>query len=173
MDLCDRLDDLETLERRDMLVLSGDSVPLAAAGEITSRVAVDTLKLKLKCELKADDLLAAFRIGKKPVTQALDKRSIVIKLKHTDVKHDLLMSARRVKPHKLYINENLTPSRSTILYVLRRVKKMHPDKIDACGSYDGRIYAWLRSTQPGARNTKVFLNSENKLESFLDKSIGV
>lgn len=173
LDLCERMDDLESLERRDMLVLSDDSVPPTTAGENTARVAIDILKLKLNYELKPDDLLTAFRIGKKTINQTVDKRSIVVKLRDRDMKHDLLMSARRVKPVKLYLNENLTPGRSTLLYVLRQVKKTHPEKIDACGSYDGRIYVWLRSTLPGAKNTKVFLNSETKLQSFLEKSIGV
>lgn len=171
--LSDRLDEFECQDRRDMLVMSGEALPAFATGEDTPSAAADLLKTKLKTVLKPNDLLSAFRIGKKSSSQAPDKRNIVIKLRSSELKNDLLQSARRVKPQGLFLNENLTPGRSSLLYVLRRAKKSHPEKIDACGSHDGRVYVWVRSPVPGAKNFKVVINSELKLEGFLEKTIGV
>lgn len=170
--LNERIDEMESHERKDALVLSGDAVSSSTAVENTSDAALNILKHKLKIEIKPEDISSAFRIGKKPMSQSPDKRNIVLRFTHVGLRNDVLVTARRVKPGGLYVNENLTPGRSTILYVLRRVKKSHPEKIDACGSHDGKIYVWLRSSTPNAKNSKIFINSENKLENFLEKSIG-
>ena len=55
----DKIDDGEAYERRDCLVLSGEALPCAEAGENTVAVAVDTIKNKLKLNISASDISTA------------------------------------------------------------------------------------------------------------------
>ena len=78
------------------------------------------------------------------------------------------MSARRSKTD-LYVNENLTPLRSTILYVLRMAKRKFPSIITGCGSNDGSVYAFLKplnSLAPDARDVRLKINNQSELKRF-------
>jgi hypothetical protein len=64
------------------------------------------------------------------------------------------------------------------LYVLRKIKAAHHDKVIGCSSIDGRVYVLLK--KPGTavedntgimRRTKVFINSHSKLVEFCDTKI--
>lgn len=97
----------------------------------------------------------------------------MVKLRNREKKNDLVSSARKSKPEGLFLNENLTPSRSTILYALRRAKRLHSDKISGCGSFDGKVYVWLGSSRSSEKSSKVYVNSMMKLETILQQTIGV
>lgn len=86
---------------------------------------------------------------------------------------DLLVACRTVKPQNIYINENLTPGRANILYTLRQAKKRFPGKLAACGSQDGRVYAWIKPKVATGKNTKVFINDKVKLETFCQDTFDV
>ena len=156
-----------------MVVMSGESLPVYTTGENSRQVAADTLKIKLRCQVKCEDMVAAHRIGKKPDSQAADRRSILIRLRDRGLKNDLLHTARKSKPAGLFLNDNLTPSRSTILFALRKAKKLCPEKVIACGSSEGKVFVWLRSAKPGEGNTKIFVNNENKLEKLFSGTFGI
>ena len=70
-----------------------------------------------------------------------------------------------MKPRNLFISESLTRVRCTALFGLRQAKKKYPDVIAGCGSYDGKVYAWVKppnANAPNARNTKISVNSKEK-----------
>ena len=67
----------------------------------------------------------AHRIGMKLDTQALDKRSIIVKHLR-DTKRQIISASRNDKAIGLFINENLTPLRRNIFYALRQIRRAHP-----------------------------------------------
>ena len=111
----------------------------------------EQIREHLLLELAIEGISMAHRIGVKPKTQGEDKRNIMFKLCNRDVKLNILKSCKVVKPKKFYINENLTPLRNTILYVMRQAKKKHPNVINSCNSSDGSVVAWLHAASASAK----------------------
>ena len=166
----EQIDSNEAYERRDCLVFSGSSIPPYATGENTINLACDLLKTKLNLEVSPSNISTGHRLGNRSAAQGEDRRPIILKFCRREVKNDITNSCREVKPQNFYANESLTPTRSKILYVLRQAKKRHPSKIASCKSIDGKVVVWVkppRPDAPGARNTRVFLNTKASLEKFL------
>ena len=162
-----RIDDADAYERRDTLIIAGEGVPVVTVGESCTSIVGDLIKHKLKINVAPGDISTAHRLGKKPVNQQLDKRNLIVKLCPRDLKRDILTACRNLKPN-LYINESLTPVRSTIMYVLRNAKKKS-NRLVGCSSMDGRIFAWIkRDEEAGAneRNIRVPINTYMELDSF-------
>ena len=173
IELRERLDDVECEQRGSSLIISGDAVPCSVDGENVASVVSDLVKNKLNYKLPHASIVAAYRLGKKSASQAPDKRSILLKVNHSDTKNDLRRAARSVKPSSLFINENLIPRRAKILRTLRAAKRRFPGKVSACGSQNGRIYVWLTSSSDTGKNLKVFVNCEDKLDDICVKTFGL
>ena len=153
------------------MVLSGD-LPDVREGENCSAIVRDVVKSKLNVIISNSDISVAHRIGKKPASQAPDKRGIIVKLCRRDLKHDLLTAVRSTKPSKFYINENLTPKRSTLLYALRQAKKKFPSVVSGCNSRDGKVFVYVKppnSKDPSARNSRMAINTLDNLKDFSTK----
>jgi hypothetical protein len=171
----EKIDDADAYERRDTIILSGKSVPLVRDEENCIEIVRGIAKEKLKLILSPSDFSTAHRLGRRPATQQPDGRDIVVKLCRRDLKESILHACRSLRPSDLYINESLTRTRSTILYVLRNAKKRFPDKIDGCGSVGGRVRVFVKSPNPdapGARNTRAFINTQDTLRKFCDDILG-
>ena len=69
----------------------------------------------------------------------------------------------------LYNNESLTPARLRILKTLRDIKRKHGDVVKGCTSYDGRVYVFMKSTNPDARDIKKLVNTRNQLADFCNE----
>lgn len=173
VDLRDRIDDVEASQRNDTVVMSGDLVPDGSPNEATTEVFAGVIKEHLKIKMAPEDVCDAFRVGRRTLKQGSDRRNILIKLRHSKVKSNLITSCKTVKPKGLYINESLTPQRSAILYALRQAKRRFPGKIDGCGSQDGRTYVWVKTPDEKAKNTKHYINSQNMLENFCNKCLNI
>ena len=165
----ERIENFEALERRNRVVLSGEALPPAVPGEITTQVVVDTLKASLRYEIAASNIIDAIRVGAKPMTQTPDRRNILVHLRNTEEKNDLITACRRGKPTNFYINENLTPARSHILYILRQLRRRNGSKIDHCGSRDGKVYFWFKPNDDGGRNRKFYVNSIETLRKLCEE----
>lgn len=165
----DRMDEDMSGERRNTIVFSGADIPIVAAGENCGDIIRNIAKTTLRIILNPSDIVMTRRLGKKPVDETrIDRRSISVQLARGDLKGDILSACRDIKPN-FYVNESLTPVRSTILYVLRKVKKKHPGIVDGCNSIDGRIFAWVKpSDSSSQRNKKVLVNSHLQLTKFCD-----
>ena len=166
----EQIDSNEAYERRDCLVFTGSSIPAYTTGENTINLACDLLKTKLNLEVSPSNISTGHRLGNRSAAQGEDRRPIILKFCRREIKNDITSSCRTMKPENFYANENLTPTRSKILYVLRQAKKRHPNKIASCKSIDGKVLAWVkppRPDAPGARNTRVSLNTKASLEKFL------
>ena len=165
----EQIDNNEAYERRDCLVFSGNSIPTYSTGENTINLACNLLQAKLNLEVSPSNISTGHRLGNRPASQGEDRRPIILKFCRRDIKTDILNSCKEMKPQNFFANESLTPIRSKILYVLRQAKKHH-NKIASCKSIDGKVVVWVkppRPNAPGARHTRVFLNTKASLERFL------
>ena len=172
LDLEEKIDDNEAYERRDTVIFSGTDIPTAQEAEDTVKVITTLVKDKIGVVMKKDDISVAHRLGPKRNTQGIDKRSIVVKLCSRDTKLDLMKACKAVKPKNIYINESLTRPRAFALYGLRKAKKKFPSKVAGYGSYEGRLYAWVKPpnpTDPRARNGKMLINTCDQFKDFCDR----
>ena len=169
--LRNRLDDIESNQRSDSLILSGDALPTATMNENPVQIVEDVLKSKLNIST-TDIILSAYRIGNKPVTQSPDRRKVMVKLKNSQSRIDIIHSCKTVKPSQLYVSENLVQSRAELLYALRQAKKREPQKLLSCWSRDGRIYDLLKATSAQSNNYKVRIDDRLKLEELFEKTLG-
>lgn len=170
----ERVDDADAYERRDTLIFSGSGVPLSRDQESCPDIVCSLVKEKLKVQLSTSDISTCHRLGRKPVTQKPDSRSIIVKLCRRDLKGDLLFACRELKPD-IYVNESLTPTRNRIMYVLRRARQQFPEKISGSSSRDGRVMVWVKppnSEAVGARNSRMFINTRLELENFCTETLG-
>ena len=163
-----KIDDADAYERRDTLIISGEDVPLVTAGENCAAISRELIKDKLKINLAPGDISTAHRLGKKPMSQQTDKRNLILKLCRRDLKKDIITACRNIRP-ALYVNESLTPARSSILYVLRQAKKKH-NRLMGCSSVNGRVFAWVKpednNTRNGDRDIRLPVNSHLELMTF-------
>ena len=171
--LTDLVDESDAFERKNSLIISGESIPISQKGENCSNLVVDVLKDNLKLVVDMNEINSAYRLGKPPVGQQVDKRPIVVKLCRHDIKKSILQSSRNVFKNSnssrrgiLYINENLTPTRLAILKSLRDIKRKHGDVVKGCTSYDGRVYAFVKSPNPTERDLRKLVNTREQFSTF-------
>ena len=80
-----------------------------------------------------------------------------------DRKRDIMVASKKLKPVNLYIGEHLTPMRNTIFYALRKMSKHSGSRIVSCSTYNGNVYAWIKS--PNYLNAiRTLVNSREMLE---------
>ena len=174
----DAVDDGEALGMKNHIILSGEKVPPFSQNEETSSVVRNVLRTFAKFELPEDQILSANRIGAKPTSQRPDTRNIRVVLRDNGMKHSLLSSCKSARP-QIYMSEFLTPRRSTIMYVLRKIKKAHPSIMKGYSSYDGKVYAYTPRPTTGAaaassaRDLRTLVNSHRSLLRFCDEIIEV
>ena len=156
-------------ERRDTLVVRGE-IPAHEEEEDCIRIVSTLFRSQLKINMNAEDISTAHRLGGKPRTQGPDKRDIILKLCRRDLKKDILAACRQMKPY-FFVNESLTPTRSTVMYVLRQTKKRFPGKIGNCRSFDGNVNVFIPMTHDteGHQNRyrKLVINTTIALDDFL------
>ena len=161
----EKIDEAEAYERRDALVFSGEDIPPVEPGENCTSIVCNLMKRRLNLNVNPSDISTSHRLGRKPTTQRSDKRKIITKLCRRDLKGDILGACRSAKPN-FYVNESLTPLRSTIMYVLRQAKKKN-NRLVGCKSIGGRVFAWI--TPPdgqGERHQRIPINTHLELQSF-------
>ena len=162
----EQLDETNSYERRDTLVISGQ-IPEVREGEDCNKIVRELLK-DIRLSVPATEISTAHRLGRKPINGRPDHRNIIFKLCRRDLKRDILDACRQQKPN-YYINESPTPSRNAILYVLRKAKQQNPEVIGNARSYDGNIHLWQPSADPSSnsRFNKIIINTKCKLEEIL------
>ena len=171
-DLLMRLEDVEAEMRSNSLILSGDALPVTSKDEDVAGVVTAVIWDNLKTKISRDVISHARRIGKKPTATA-DKRKIIVRFQPGDTKDDLIRTCKRAKPNKLFMNEDLIPTRATILFTLRRAKRRFPEIVDGCGSHGGQVYVWVKPRNGDGRNQKTYVNNMAKLEDVCRKSLNI
>ena len=161
------LDDSDAYERRDTIIISGPEIPQFSTGENPVAITQKLIRDCLKIEVPASDINTVHRLGKKPTNQAPDKRSLILKLCRRDLKRELISASYRQERPTVFLSESLTPIRRTILYSLRKIRRSHPDIVLGCSSFDGRVFAKIKSSSATAHPfLRVFINSHEDLVRF-------
>ena len=175
------LDDEDAYIRRDTLIFSGTSVPEATNGEICKNIVKRIIEEKLKLKLSDADISVAHRLGKKPTSQAPDRRQITAKFCRRDIKRDILFAKKNIsnrsESSSLFINESLTPRRRSIFYSLRQMKKAHPTIISGCSTIEGKVCVYTRNPSDNLnssehhRTKKHVINTQESLHQFCQQYI--
>ena len=168
----ERLDDVEMVGRRNNLILSGSEITKLSTNNNIVQAVTELLRHKLSYELSSGAVISAYRLGVKTFNQSPDSRNVLLKLVNYETKIDILSACRSAKPRDLYANDDLTPSKASLLYTVRSVKRMFPSKITACGSYDGRLFIYLRPPDNSARSQRMNINSLSQFDKICEKTIG-
>ena len=159
------VDDADAYERKDTIIISGDQVPLVTQGENCSEIVKDLISSELRISMSAESMSTVHRLGRKPANQAPDRRSLIVKLVRRDLKRELILASRnQPKPAKLFIQESLTPTRKSLLFGLRQMKRSN--LIKGCNSYEGRIYAYTAPTDGATRDTRHLISCYDDLVKF-------
>ena len=166
------VDEEDAYVRRESLILSGTIIPPSTPGEICSNVARKALKDKLNLEVQANEISVCHRLGPKSNTQAHDTRPLTVRFCRRETKRQVLF-ARTDNSHPnstLYVNESLTPKRRTIMFALRKMKKLHPTIITGCNTLEGRcfVYTKMPASLPNSRSRdrKHVVNTHDALVDF-------
>ena len=164
----EKMDDTEAVSRKNNIIFSGPNLPVASQSEVYRTTVVNLLKNQFKVNLPPTEQIESRRIGRKPVSQAPDKRSILVRFSSEQWKNDVLHSCKDARVEGIYVNEDLSPNRKSILYVLRRAKKDFPQIVSGCSTSNGNVFAWLKPTSGSseARSVRVSVNSFGKLSKF-------
>ena len=93
-----------------------------------------------------------------------------MKLCRRDIKKDIILAGKNLKPN-FYVNESLTPVRNTILFVLRKMRRSHPNIIKGSCTIDGRVFAWVAPTPGGQNNVRVLVNSHSRLLKLCEENL--
>ena len=163
-----QIDEANAYERRDALVISGKDLPPSSNDENCSEIVKKLVKEKLRLEIDANSISTAHRLGKKDTNAQQDNRSIIVKLCRRETKYQIYSASRTIRNPGLYVNESLTPTRRTVLYALRQMKRAHPNIVKGCSSFDGKIFAYTKpeTSSPNARNVRHLVNTREKLQLF-------
>ena len=86
------------------------------------QTAKNLIKEATKLELSPKSIISAYRVGKAP-SDTLDKRPLKIRVADRVTKYELQKTFRTTKPNGLFISEELTKTRNTIFFKLRKLKK--------------------------------------------------
>ena len=170
-----QLDDQDQYVRRESLVFSGDSIPAWQPAEncvdIVSKIITE--KLGQETSISPADVSVAHRLGPKPTNSSPDRRSIIVRFCRRNVKYQIINKARKSKPLGLYVNESLTPLRQKITGAIRKAKREFPNVISGYNTVDGNISLYVKPPNPdapGARNTRMTVNTMKALDDFCRKS---
>ena len=155
----EKIDEQENYQRRETLVMSG-SLPAFTDRENTSAIVIEKLT-QLGLAVKNDDVSISHRLGKKPTGE--DKRSIIFKLCRREMKAQIIEICKRKRPENLYINESVSPTRSSIMYALRKARQEFPTKFGTCRTEEGNIRLWLPKSEQPTNYMKITVNTRNEL----------
>lgn len=169
MKINERLDEAEATDKRDCLVLSGRGIPQATTGENSPDIVKRLMRDKLHLQTSEDDILTAHRIGKPPANKGPDNRHILVKLAKHATKEEILSACRHHKPN-FSANECLTPTRNTIFYVIRKLKKEFPQKVTGCGTRDGKVFVYIKN-KVNEDATRHIVNTKVKLRDICTKTL--
>ena len=167
----DRLDSIETTRLRETVVISGRDVPAATPQEDNVTTVIKLLQDKAQLSVEKDEITQAIRTGKKSEGQQRPTEHLEVTFKNREAKLNVIRCIRRVQPN-IYVNEKLTPTRSTILYALRKAKKMKPEKIAAVTSMDGKPCIYFKNSSD-EQNQRIFLTTPEKLQSFCNSTLDI
>ena len=170
-----RIDENDAYERKDTVIISGNSIPPVDKAEHCASLTCKLIKDQLNYIVSPNDISVIHRLGEKKTTQGPDRRDIIVKFCRRNTKMDVLSAARRTKANNFFINESLTPVRQTIAFILRKAKREFPSIISGSSSLDGKNYVWINPpnpSAPGAKAVRHAVHTHDRLVNFCNKTLG-
>ena len=170
----EKIDESNAYSRRDSLVFSGDEVPPVPHGDNpddTNQVIIDLVR-KLNIDIRSSDISISHRLGKPPRDPASpDKRKIIVRFCRRDLKSNILQACRIKKP-KFFANESLTPTRNTIMFALRKIRREKSDLIKGIFTTNGRVFLSVKPESDSDRTVKIPMNTKDQLSKFCTENVG-
>lgn len=159
-ELENQVDEVNQYERRDTIIVSGPDLPREEHNENCVDVVVRSIKDNLHLNINNTDINVAHRLGVRKSQN--DTRPIIVKLQSRQTKYTIMNACVTVRPN-LYINESLTPKRSSLFKIVRDIRKQHREKFQQCYTQDGKIVVKLKHSQ-----RKHVITNDADLSQFLD-----
>ncbi|XP_071953848.1 uncharacterized protein [Antedon mediterranea] len=152
--LQNELDEAEQYSRRNCLIIQGIE---EKQGEITDNIVLDLFKKKLSVEVDKTCIDRSHRLGPK-VKKNGRARGIIVKFSSYNVRNEVYKAKKKLKGSHIYIHENLTSKRSSLL---RTVKQNYASVVSAVWTQDGRIHTIITGS-----NEKVVLSRTSDLKQL-------
>ena len=87
------------------------------------------------------------------------KRSLIVKLCRRDTKSQIISTSRAARASGLNINESLTPTRRSILYGLRQIRRA-TNLMVCCSTFEGKVFVYLYTKPaPNSRSLRQIMNT--------------
>ena len=134
----ERCDELEQYSRRNTVRIRG--IP-EADNEDTDRLVTDLAARKLEVPLATNDIVRSHRVGRKTEDERKGPRDVIVRFTTHNTKVAVMRGARKLKGSQLYINEDMTKTRSTIAWEARNLKRDR--KILDTWTRDGVVFVKL------------------------------
>ena len=176
--LDEKLDALNAYSRKDTIIVSG-KLPQAVQNEDSQTVVRELLADKFpSVPINENDISVAHRLQPKRANPdgSTPPPNIVVKLVRRNLKIQLIKASRaqnKEAADKIFINESLTPQRSSVLQTLIKLKKEHK-VVKGVTSMQGDVFAYMEhpAVSGGAtaggqhRDTRHCINTQEQLKKF-------
>ena len=171
-----KLDENEVSERDTEIIISGPNIPACTSGENYTNVVKEVFLEHFRTAITNKQIVKSHRVGKKPPHDQFDRRGFIVKLHTKELKNDLLVSSKTYKPTGMFIRENLSPVRNSILFVLRKAKKEFSNVISGCNSINGNVFVWIkaqngRGQSTATRDSRMLVNTYEALDKVCNEII--
>ena len=133
----ERCDDLEQYSRRNTVRIRG--IP-EALNEDTDGLVKDLAARKLDVPLADHDVVRSHRVGRKDDDRQTP-RDVIVRFTTHNAKVAIMRGARKLKGTRVFINEDLTKTRSTIAWEARNLKR--ENKLIDTWTRDGTVFVKL------------------------------
>ena len=91
--------------------------------------------------LAPTDVVHSRIIGKKPSAANPDKMSILLKISSEETKKKLFDASKSLQTQYVYLRDDLTKTRNSIVHALRKAKEYAPEVFKCYNSIDVNAYA--------------------------------
>ena len=116
----ENVDDAHVYERKDVIVIKGNTFPIASLKIDLTTLVKYLIKEKLKINISASDISTVHRLGKIILGREA-RRSIIIEPCRIDFNRHILTARHQPKPENFHANENLTPNKNRCSSVSKHV----------------------------------------------------
>lgn len=163
--LNNRNDDLEQYTRRNSMRITGI---VEEDDEDCAQKVLDVANntLGLSPPLSLTDIDRAHRTGRIRMTSGqVQPRPLLVKMATYRQRYRIMEQRQKLKGTGIFLNEDLTKTRDTLLYTARKAK--NEGKLKDTWSSDGRIFIRKLSTGDGTTGRRIIIKSVNELEECL------
>ena len=163
-ELRNELDDLQQYSRRNAIRISGIPEPANEKPQDVQKVVKKLIADDMKVDINDFDFCRMHRVGKaKPVSAQHPEglpRQIIVKFTRYSARRKVMKARKTLKdltdrPHRIYVNEDLTRKRAQLARLARTAK--NNKKIKDTWVFDGKIFIKLQDDSVNVVTTETKL----------------